>query len=232
MPVPTFPVTRDADLVTWAANFGQRISSSPGAFGVDAAQASAFQVLSSAYASAYALATSPSTNSKASVIAKNQARWQLLNASGGAKQLVAIVQACPGVTNAMRGELGLRLLDVEPVPVGSPRLGPALSIVATAGRVIKIRLRDTSSPDRHGKPRNAQGATVLYHVGDEPPASPSKWMFGRNTGKPVCDLMIPADVPAGSRVWVTAFWFNARKDASPAATPRSVRVSEGLSQAA
>ena len=232
MSVPTFPCKRDGDLLMWAANFGQQISSSPAVFGVDAAQASAFQMLSAAYADAYALATNPTTNSKANVNAKNQARWQLLNATSGAKQLVAIVQAFPGLTDTMRGELGLRLLDVEPSPVPAPAFPPGLAVVATVGRMTKLRLRDQESPDSRGKPRGVEGATVLYHVGDEPPASPSKWMFGMNTSRPVFDLAIPGDVPAGSKVWITAFWFNARKDSSPPAQPKSVRVSEGLAQAA
>ncbi len=46
------------------------------------------------------------------------------------------------------------------------------------------------------------------------------------------DVQIPASVTAGSKVWLTAFWFNARKQSSPAALPESTRVSDGMAQAA
>jgi hypothetical protein len=33
-------------------------------------------------------------------------------------------------------------------------------------------------------------------------------------------------VPAGTKVWITAFWFNNRKQSSPVAIAASVRVDE------
>lgn len=232
MAVPVFPCSRDVDLLSWANHFASQIASSPGAVGLTAAQAADFAALRAAFADAYALAVNPNTNSKANVNAKNQARAQLLNAPGGAKQLTAIVQAFPGVTNTMRGELGLRILDSDRTDVAAPSQPPRLSIVATVGRVSTMRLRDRSAPERRGKPAGAEGATVLYAIGETAPANLSRWYFAMNTARPVFDFTMPSDVPAGSRVWITAFWFNARKEASPAAQPVSVRVNEGLALAA
>jgi hypothetical protein len=77
-----------------------------------------------------------------------------------------------------------------------------------------------------------QGATVLYHVGEMPSDDPSQWIFGRNVSRTHFALDIPVPVPAGSKVWLTAFWFNARKESSPGSTPMSTRISDGLSKAA
>jgi hypothetical protein len=53
-----------------------------------------------------------------------------------------------------------------------------------------------------------------------------------NTSKAVCEITAPADLPAGSRLWLSASWFNARMQPGPAATPQSTRVGEGLALAA
>ena len=50
------------------------------------------------------------------------------------------------------------------------------------------------------------------------------WTFSGNTTKNVYDIVLPNATPAGSRVWITAFWFNNRMDSGPAATAVSVNV--------
>lgn len=49
-----------------------------------------------------------------------------------------------------------------------------------------------------------------------------------NYGLSVAD----ADVPPGSLVWITAFWFNKRKEPSTAATAQCVRAGQGIAKAA
>jgi hypothetical protein len=232
MAVPTFPTRKDADLLTWSANFDALVTAGAATYGLTEAQAAAYAALHTAYATAHATATNPNTNSKANINAKNQAKQQLLSGPGGAWELVNIVQAFPDTTNAMRGQLGLRIPDSEPSPVPAPATAPDLSILATMARIIKVRLRDQDAPSSRGKPQGVQGATVLYHVGEEAPADPSQWIFALNTSKTLMDVQIPASVTAGSKVWLTAFWFNARKQSSPAALPESTRVSDGMAQAA
>jgi hypothetical protein len=232
MPIPVFPPKKDADLLSWAGNFSGLINTAPTTYGLTAAQATAFRDLFLDYQAAYSTAINPNTNSKANVGIKNNAKHTLLNATNGAWELVDIVQAFPGTTNDMREQLGLRYVDTPPTPIPAPAVAPDLSVVSSFARTIKVRLRDQENPDRRGKPNGVQGATVLYHVGETAPAEPSQWIFAMNTSRTVFDVDIPASVTAGSKVWLTAFWFNNRKEASPAATPESVRISEGLAQAA
>ncbi len=231
MPIAVFPPRKDSELVAWASNFSTQITATPTTFGLNAAQATAFAALYSALNSAYNRATNPNTNSKAAIIAKNNAKENLLNGPGGAWELVDIVQAFPGTTDEIRGELGLRIPDA-PSPIPAPTAAPDLSILSLLGRTVKVRLRDQENPDRRGKPEGVQGATVLYFVGENAPADPSSWLFAMNTSKNLFDFEIPAAVSAGDKVWLTAFWFNNKKDAGPAATPESIRVSDGLSLAA
>lgn len=233
MPIPIFEPKKDADLVTWSSNFQTKITATPTAYGLTAAQATAYTTLNTAWNTAYSRATNPNTNSKQAVIAKNTAKHNLVDGAGGAWALVDIVQAFPGTTNDMRGELGLRIPDTSMTPIPAPATAPDLSIVATMGRIIKVRLRDQENPDRRGKPEGVNGATVLYYVGnDTPPNDPSVWVFLENTSRTSLDVEIPSAVAAGSKVWLTAFWFNNRKQASPAAAFEFTRISDGYAAAA
>src|SRR4051812_29715033 len=105
MAIPLFPPTREADLLAWSVNWSNLISATPTVFGLTAGQATAYATLHSTFATAYATAIEPSTNSTSAIIAKNTAKENLVNGPGGARALVAIVQAFPGTTNEMRGEL-------------------------------------------------------------------------------------------------------------------------------
>jgi hypothetical protein len=230
MAVPTFKPSTEAELLTWSTNFDAKITATPTTFGLTADQATAYAALHAAFATAYATAVNPNTNSKQAIIAKNQAKTKLLNGEGGARDLVSIIQVFPDTTDAMRGELGLRIHDAEPTPVPEPTTPPDLSIVSTFARTITVRLRDQKNPDRRGKPDGVQGATILYHVGDTAPADASQWIFAKNTSRTSFNVEVPANVEAGSRVWLTAFWFNTRKESGPAATPESTRISDGFAQ--
>ncbi len=239
---PTFRPSREADLLAWSTNFNAKINATPTAYGLTAIQATAYTSLHAAFAAAFAAATNPNTNSKQTVAAKNQAKQALLTARNGAKELVGVAQAFPSITNAQRAELGLRIPSTGPSPIPAPTSAPEFAVVSTFGRTVKIRLRDAENPDRRGKPDGTEGATILMYVGEAapdtsnvgtvPPSDPSSWVFLVNTSKTIVDLDIPANVAAGTKLWLTAFWFNARKQAGPAATPQSARINDGLAQAA
>lgn len=153
-----------------------------------------------------------------------------------------MAQAFPSITNAQRAELGLRIPSTGPSPIPAPTSAPEFAVVSTFGRTVKIRLRDAENPGRRGKPEGTQGATILMYTGESapdttnintiPPSDPSSWSFLLNTSTTIVDLDIPAHVAAGAKVWITAFWFNNRKEAGPAATPQSARINDGLAQAA
>lgn len=227
MSVPTFPPRKDVDLLNWSANFLQKISAQPKAVGLTPQQVSAYSALHSVWAEAYAVANSPNTNAKANVTAKDNARQRLLEQPNGARELVKIVQAHPGTTNDMRAQLGLRMAK-KPSQVGPPRAMPTLSVVMTQARIVKVRLRDNSTPDKRGKPDGVLGATVLYSFGDEMPEKSTQWIFARNASRPVFDVEIPECVAAGTKVWLTASWFNKRMQCGPMAEPAFTRAVDGV----
>jgi hypothetical protein len=88
---------------------------------------------------------------------------------------------------------------------------------------MRIRLHDQASPDRRGRPVGAQGAVILHCAGEATPADPDAWAFNCLTSKMAFEVDLPAGLPPGERVWLTAMWSGARKETSPPATPESAR---------
>lgn len=232
MPATTFPPSKESELVSWSTIFSTRINADSALYGLTDPQANAYETLHLAFVAAYNTVQDPFTNSKQAVIAKNEAKEALLYGTDGAWELVRIIQAFPGITDALRGELGLRIPDTEQTRIPAPTTPPNLSIISTFGRSIKVRLQDQENPSRRGKPDGVQGATILYHVGETAPSDPALWVFSMNTSSTLFNVEIPMTVEPGSKVWLTAFWFNARKESSQAASAESTSISDGYAQAA
>jgi hypothetical protein len=68
-----FIPAREPELVTWTTNFASLIGSMPTAFGLVAAQATAYQTLSTAFITAYNTARGDGTRTPAAISTKNQA---------------------------------------------------------------------------------------------------------------------------------------------------------------
>ena len=108
-----------------------------------------------------------------------------------------------------------------------PEHAPDVDFVSVIGRTVKIRLHDSQSPSRRGKPPHIDGASVFSHVGDAPPASISDWKFEGSTTRTVAEINFDSSTPPGAKVWVTAFWFNPRSQSGPACDPVSTHLQGG-----
>jgi hypothetical protein len=232
MATPPFPPPTEAGLLAWSSNFSNKLTATPVAIGITAPMAAAYAALHATFSAAYVLAIDPDTNSRTAIQAKNTAKENLVSSPGGARELIAIIQAFPGTTDEMRTELGLKIRDVHPTPVPVPRNPPTLTIVSTLGRTVKVRLRDLEDPDRRALPDGVDGASVLSFVGDEAPDDPMEWSLMMNVSRTTFDVEFPVTVAAGSKVWLTAFWFNQRKEAGPGAAYQSTVIAGGLAAAA
>lgn len=233
MPATTdYLPSREADLLQWSVNFNARINASPMNYGLSVAQAAAYTTLHDAFAAAYTAANEPITRTAATIATKNSAKEALIRGAGGIRELAGIVQAFPGTTDTERIELGLTVRDTEPTPVPPPATAPTLSVISTLARVVKVRLRDAENPDRRGKPTGVSGAALFTFVGETPPSDPLQWSFLFNTSRTVFDVQFPSTVAGGSKVWLTAFWFNPRKESGPASAAVSTRIDDGMSAAA
>lgn len=230
-----FIPTNDAGLLAWSANFSGRISGAAGSVGLTPAQAAGYAGLHAAYAGAMAVVADPGNRTRGAVAAKDAARGAL---KGAARELARIVNAFPAITNAQRADLGLTVRSGRYTTVPRPAEAPVMEVVAAkgqggrGGRVLKVKLRAPHAASS-GKPAGVAGASVFSFVGAAPPADvPAAWTFQGSTTRATLDVRLAPTVPAGARVWLTAFWFNPRRLRGPASTPVSAYVAGGVGPAA
>jgi hypothetical protein len=220
-----FPPDRETDLLTAAEVFDVKATALTTAIGITSAQAAAFHALRLAFVAAYLVANDPVTRSPANIVLKDLKKRDLL---ANFRLLIGIVQAFPGTDNAIRAELGIPQRKTGQTPINPPATAPVVEARSASGRTVRCRLHDSANPTRRGKPAGVAGASVFSFVGATPPAALSDWTFEGNTGRttPV-DVTFGDDVAAGAVVWLTASWFNPRKQAGPLADPVSTNLPGG-----
>ncbi len=217
----------DAALLAWSLNFSTKVTATPTAYGLTAAQATAYQALHDAFASALA-ACDPAIRNKPAVATKNDARLALKD---DARLLARLVQGTASVTDAQKLELGLNV-RAAPSPIPAPSQAPGIDILGIAGRTVSIRLHGDAVLKR-AKPPGCKGASVFSFAGGaSAPTDPSVYKFEGNTTRTVFDVVVPDSVEPGTTVYITAMWWNERAESGPAATPVAVTVGYGMSQAA
>lgn len=219
-----FLPTKDQELLAWSVNYSSRISSTPTAFGLTAAQATAYAALHDSFSSALATATEPSTRTRGTVAAKDAARTPL---KAMARELARIVNAFPAITNQQRIDLGLTPRSGTITPINPPTEPPVLEVVSAIGRILRVKLRSIDS-NRRGKPPHVQGASVFSFIGNAPPADISQWKFEGSTTRTETTIEFPPTVAAGAQVWLTAFWFSPHSQSGPACQPVSAYVAGGV----
>jgi len=229
MPVHDFLPGREAELLTWSANFAARIGADPGAVGLSVPQAAQYAVLHDALATAYLVATSQSTNSSSAVIFKTEVKRQLI---AEARALAGIVQRFPATTNAQRVELGLSVRAARSSPIGPPTSAPGLAVVAAVGVTLHVRLVNEAEPSRRGRPHGVAGAAIFSFVGPNPPQTRAGWTFHGHATRMTHAIHFPTATPPGAKVWLTACWINPRLQSGPFCTPVGVNLPGGAAMAA
>lgn len=142
--------SKDSGVNSFAANFSTLITASPSTYGLSAGDATTIAGITATWTAAYALVTSPSTKTAATVSAKNAARVNLLATIRPYSQLIANNAA---VSSSAKIALGLNARTSVPTPITPPVTTPILSI--TGGSVLQqiLRYRDSaSSPSVKSKP--------------------------------------------------------------------------------
>jgi hypothetical protein len=147
------------------------------------------------------------------------------------KMAVKVIQAWPEMTDTKRAQLGITVPDRTSTPVPVPETSPRLEVIAVMGRQIKLKLRPSEGGGR-AKPDGVTGANLFYTVGEDYSQDIETWQFKGGQSKTTVTLNIPDSVPGGSKVWLTAQWFNRKAQTGPACPPVETRIAGGLSQAA
>ncbi|MEZ6122891.1 MAG: hypothetical protein R3C49_06905 [Planctomycetaceae bacterium] len=219
--------TTDAGLLAWSNNFRTRIASDPAIYGLTAQAATAYEAVQSTYATAYQTAVDPGTRTRPSIAAKDAAKAALQLAS---RQLGRIVEGTASVTDAQKLALGLNVRR-PPTPRPAPTTSPILEVMAVTGRTVRLRLHG-DEPSRRGKPKDVVNATIFTYIGETPSSDRNQWRFEFSSNKLVVDIEFADDTPAGTRVWMTACWNNAKCESGPMSQPIGTLLGYGLSFAA
>jgi hypothetical protein len=214
----------DAGVLSFATNYSTVITANAVALGLTASQATLLATKVSGYSTSLSASTDPSTRGPATVLAKDTARRDLV---AYVRTLARIIQANPAVTDAQRFELGLPIRRV-PGSIPPPAEAPDVDVKSVSGRTIMIRIH-RSTGSRRGKPDGVAGANVYGHVGATPPASLADWTYEGHVSRPNrVEVVLPADVPGGSTVWLCANWFNPRGQAGATSAPVSTNIPGGI----
>lgn len=228
--MPDFFPRRDSDLRDWARNFADRLSASPGDYGLTAAQVAGFVAVQERYAHWYMQSQQATTRTAACVRMKNEARKAMM-AEG--RELAAVVRARSETSSEQLVGLGLRSRRKRRQAAGVPGEVPRVRVrEGRYGSWPKVRLEDAVT-GRARKPAGAAMAVVLYAAGGESPLRLGDWKFALTTGDPVFRLSerigVGGFVPAaGERVWLTACWVNDRGERGPWSEPVDWWVNGGV----
>jgi hypothetical protein len=219
---------KDSDIVAGSANFSTLITASPTTYNLVAAQATAFAALNTALQSAYTASINPDTRTPVTVGAK---RIAVANMRANAVLLSKIIYSTATVNDSQLTALGL-LPRASRTPVPAPSAAPGIDIVSSVGNTVKIRLHDSTSSTRRGKPAGVSGASVFSFVGAVAQTDAAGWTFEGNTSKTVVEVAFPNTSAPGAKVWFTAYWFNARKQSGPPAAAVGTNIPGGAAMAA
>ncbi len=219
---------QDSKLVEFASNYDSIITAAPTVVGLTAPQTLANHNLTLDFIAKNATAVNPATRNKGSIIAKNESRKALV---ASIRFLTKIIQAYPGTTDQMRADLGITVPDSEISPINPPDFAPTINVLSVVGHTIKVKLTEGNST-RRGLPVNVTGASIFTHVGENAPQNINDWKFEGLVSRHIAEVEISSDVPAGSKIWLTGFFFNNRKQSGPGASPIATYIGGGMSLAA
>ena len=221
----TYMPTKKVDQVAFSANFVAVVGADLQAYGVSEFQMSQFSGINSALQSAWTISEEPSTRTRVVVEARNNK----LNAMrSAAERLVEVIQASPNVTSEMLIAAGLTVRAKRPKPSPAPTTAPVFRNLSVDGHVVTFSLVDADRQTHRAKPFLVMGANVFSATGELPPTDLKAWTFEGGVSDSVnIKVRFDASLLPGTKVWMTAVWFNRRSVAGPVANAVSTQIQFG-----
>jgi hypothetical protein len=204
-----FPST-DAALMGWARNLSTRVSASGGSLGISTERAEEFAQTFQAFEQAMA-GVEPGCRSKASVARKNACRQSLKDQ---ARLIAATINGQPGLSDQQRLDLGLTVRAKWSRRSG-PADAPSVEVLSVNGHAVRVRLHSAISYEKRARPIDADGASIFTHVGENEPVTTEELKFETNISRTTAEIVLPQSVAPGTKVWIVARWFGARKQPGP-----------------
>jgi hypothetical protein len=161
---------------TFAQQFSDTLNASPAAYMVSPTDALSVASANTAFQDAYALSakTSPSTRTSVTVAdtVSTRVALTLLMRTWGSQ-----IRLNPGVSDADKTALGLRLPNNAPNPVPTPATWPVLAVQGYGPLLIQLKFVDSSTPTIKAKPYGVVGGELYIGLGSAPIVSPALCTF-------------------------------------------------------
>lgn len=212
--------SKDSLLRNWSDNFRNLIVATPGAFGLEAADAAIIDNYVDLYLTAYSLAVDPSTRTPSTVAEKDARRVALLDI---VRPYAQSIKKNLGISNEQRTELGLNIDDLSKSPILAPASQPILAVVAAQALEHTLRFADTATPAARRKPPGAIGLQLFVAIAATgTPTVEDAEFKAFITRQPFAVEFLQADV--GKTAWYWGRWQTARGLTSPWSDSASMTV--------
>jgi hypothetical protein len=219
-----FVPRRDDQLKDWSNALSTNLSASYASYGLDESDAIEYAELTVDFAEALRVSQAGPTRTAVTVQEKSVCRTRLVERT---RELNRRIQANPNVSNADRASLGLTVPKSTATSVGRPDDAPLLSVDHVIARTVRIRLRGALSTTR-GKPQGCAGASIYWVASEEWPTNTAGWTYLCGVTRTFANVTLPASLTPGTRVWLSAAWYNAKAQQGNGSTAVSVRVQDGV----
>jgi hypothetical protein len=164
--LPPYIPAKDADLSNWLANFSTLISASPATYGLTSTDAINIAAANTSFQTAYAVVTSPSTKTAATVSAKNTAK---VNTLAIVRPYAQQISLNAGVSSADKTAVGVNPRTSTPSPVTPPTSNPILSVRGAGNLSLILSYRDSAaSVSVKAKPYGVTSCRIRYVVSATP----------------------------------------------------------------
>lgn len=188
--LPPYIPAKDAGLNSWANNFSTLLTASPATYGLLAADATAVAGAVDTWNAAYALVTSPSTKTKATVAAKNTARIGLLTTIRPYAQQISLNA---GVTSGNKTAIGVNPRTSTPAPITAPTTYPVLTIANSLALTAIVAYRDQlASPSVKSKPYGVVQIQIFANTSATPITDPTLLPLKTQTTKSPLSISWPS----------------------------------------
>jgi hypothetical protein len=193
---------RDGDLDTWATTFSAAITAAPATYGLVAGDAAAIAAVYATWHVAYLLASNHATRTKPNVLAKDQARKNMLD-------LVRVysmqIKMNAGVAPEAKTAIGLHTNDLDPTPIPAPSTSPILTIIGATPLQHTLRFADQDTPAKRAKPPGAIAIELRCQVATTQPTDPTAMPTVLISGR---SLMAVTHIEAnlGKLAWYVGRW--------------------------
>lgn len=165
-----------ADFSTFAQNFSDVLNADPAAYMVSPTDAASVATANDLFQADYLLSKKSATTTRTSVTVANtvasRVNLTLLMRAWGSQ-----IRLNPGVSNADKTALGLRLPNNAPNPVPAPATWPVLGIQGYGPMQVQLKFADSATPTIKAKPYGAIGGELYIGLSTAPLADPALCTF-------------------------------------------------------